>query len=203
VSSAGTARLFVAVDPPAHTRERISAWARTALAHGGKDLHQARLRLLSSEMLHITICFLGSQPLGEIEAIEAALRRSAAPVGELSLGAPLWLPQRRPRALALEVHDEQMHLTELRARLKDTLSQEAGLELAAGRFRPHVTVARMPAGGVPQRLRVLMATPDLHFAAQSVTLYRSWLAADGASHESLLELDCIASPAQYPATDEG
>jgi 2'-5' RNA ligase len=205
VSGAQTARLFVAVDPPLYAREHMAAWARAALADGGKDVHRARLRLLATGMIHITVCFLGDQPLREIESIEAVLSRCAGPAGELSLGAPLWLPESRPRALALEIHDDELRLADLRQKLRAALVQEIGLQLTGGRFRPHATVARMPAGGVPRRLRVLAATPALHFAAQSLTLYRSWLTANGANYEPLLALTLDRSgPAPpYPVTDEG
>ena len=56
-----TARLFVAVDPPASVREELLAWARAAVARlplrrGANAL--ADVRLLEPEALHLTLCFL-------------------------------------------------------------------------------------------------------------------------------------------------
>jgi RNA 2',3'-cyclic 3'-phosphodiesterase len=202
VSGASTARLFVAVDPPIDVRERLVAWARAALADRAKDAHRARLRLIEAEMIHITICFLGERPLGDIESIGSVLHRCARPAGELSLGAPVWLARNHPRALAVEVHDDGLHLTHIQQSIRRALLDELGLQLKPGRFRAHVTVARMPAGEVPQRLRVLMATPAVRFSAQSLTLYRSRLSPGGASYEPLVRIviDC-PSGLPYPAAE--
>ena len=65
------------------------------------------LRLLDPEALHLTLCFLGSRPVEEIAAIGSTLSACAAHVGELSVGAPLWLPRTRPRSLAVAIHDDR------------------------------------------------------------------------------------------------
>src|ERR1700730_5643604 len=101
---AATARLFVAIDPPGSVRDALCAWARGALGPGKGTGAKRPLRLLAPELLHLTICFLGSRPVEEVEAIMAALQVGATPVGELSVGAPLWLPPRRPHAVAGELH---------------------------------------------------------------------------------------------------
>ena len=105
MSRGATARLFVAVDPPEAVREALAVWARDAAAGLGCVCAKGRqpLRLLDPEALHLTLCFLGSRPVAEIEAIGSALSACAAHTGELSVGAPLWLPPRRPRALAVEI----------------------------------------------------------------------------------------------------
>jgi 2'-5' RNA ligase len=160
------------------------------------------LRLLEADTLHLTLRFLGSLPVGEIEAIGEAVAAACAeapPIGELELGAPLWLPPRRPRALAVELHDDP---TRALHTLHDTLAAAlttvcelepsvapGGGEGAAGRargrrFRPHITVARMRAGDAPFE-RGLPATPALSFLPRSVTLYRSWLTPTEAVYEGL------------------
>src|SRR5689334_16654646 len=103
-----TARLFVAVDPPADVCEELQAWTRDALARrtrarGGGASGEARV--LEPEALHLTLCFLGGRPVAEIETIGDVLAGCGTTVGELEVGAPLWLPPRRPRLLAVEVHD--------------------------------------------------------------------------------------------------
>ncbi len=194
-----TARLFVALDLPAEVRARLAGWARRC-ASG--------LRLLEAETLHVTLCFLGSRPIGEMEALGEALAvacEEAPPLGELALGAPLWLPPRRPRALAVELHDDaegsllQLHeavLRELRAVGDPALETAAAARGAGGsaarRFRPHLTDARMRAGAAP-RERALPPTPALAFAAASATLYRSWLTPGGAQYERLV-MHALAAP---------
>ena len=141
-----TARLFIAVDPPAEVREGLLAWARAATARlpirrGRGAL--ASMRLLEPEALHVTLCFLGGRPVGEIAEIAAVLSGCATRVGELSLGAPLWLPPRRPRALAVEVHDRDGGLTRLHEGLRGALADATGWQAERRRFKAHITVARM------------------------------------------------------------
>lgn len=189
-----TARLFVAIDPPEDIRERLAAWARTALrSAGGRTGAGHPLRVLDAEVLHVTLCFLGNQPLEEIGAIGSRLDEAAGHVGELSVGAPLWLPPRRPRALAVELHDDDSgRLAELHRRLTNALGElcEGAGGGTSGRrhhFRPHVTVARMRDGTAP-RERALAPTPPLSFTPRELVLYRSRLSPEGASYEALRRL---------------
>jgi 2'-5' RNA ligase len=200
---AATARLFVALDPPAEVREQLAAWARTALGAGHAGASESRaLRVLLPDLLHLTLCFLGSRPAAEIEPIATALGECAAPVGELSIGAPLWLPPRRPRTLAVEVHSGDGRLAELQRSVGETLAEVTGWppdctarqggggrsgRAGGRRFRPHITLARMREGAAP-RERELPPTPQLAFTPPELILYRSWLAPDGASYEPLAKV---------------
>lgn len=180
-----TARLFVAVDLPSDARAELARWARGAAASaraGG-----GHVRLLAPRSLHTTICFLGSTPVGEIDAIADVVGGAATAVGELSLGAPVWLPTRSPRALAVELHDDaQGALGALHNDLVRALVAIGVLEAGHRRFRPHVTVARMRAREAP-RERALPATPALAFVPRAIVLYRSWLGPTEASYEILAE----------------
>ncbi len=179
-----TARLFVAVDLPAPVRAELARWARTAALSSRSS--GGRLRLLDPELLHVTLCFLGEQPTGRIESVARSLASVCpAPVGELSLGAPLWLPKRRPHALAVELRDDaEGALEALRDALARALAATCEHAPERRRFRPHVTVARLHPRDAPSE-RGLPATPPLSFSPQSVTLYRSWLTPTGAVYEEL------------------
>ncbi len=178
-----TARLFVAIDLPAAVRVRLATWARGAAAQARAA--GGHLRLVEPELLHVTLCFLGGRPVEELEALGEAVGACAQPVGELSLGAPLWLPPRRPRTLAVEVHDDRDGaLARLRDDVARALAEVCGFEPERRRFRPHVTVARMHERSAP-RERFLPATPSLSFAPAALALYRSWLSPAGASYEAV------------------
>lgn len=189
-----TARLFVAVDPPRDVREQLVAWARTALRESSRRSGDSPPRILDAELLHVTLCFLGNRPVEEIGEIAEALAACGGPAGELSVGAPLWLPPRRPRTLAVELHDEQGRLASLQKSVVGAVEEDGESPLAAeGRsnpptkhrhFRPHVTVARMRSGKAP-RERTLPPTPALSFTPSELILYRSWLSPEGASYEVL------------------
>ncbi len=213
LSQGATARLFAAVDPPAAVREQLAAWAREVSASlrsaGGGPAEGAKVRLLAPETMHVTLCFLGSRPAAEVELLAAALERCPAPaVGELSLGAPLWLPPRGPRSLALEIADRHGQLATLRGLVAESFAQVVEWEPDRRRFRAHVTVARLGRGGKPSRRRqrggrgregrrgsceqpgvaappLLPPTPQLSFAPRAVVLYRSWLDPAGARYEPL------------------
>jgi 2'-5' RNA ligase len=225
------ARLFVALDLPTELRGRLLGWARAAAAasiragasaaagapamafRGGRFPNRRRqarppsahqLRLLDPDALHVTLCFLGNRPVGQIEALGEVLAVTCAeapPVGELSFGAPLWLPPRHPRALAVELHDTTARALEtLHGALAAVCDLESAgapgsgraLEARRPRFRPHVTVARMRPSEAP-RERALPPTPALSFTPGSVTLYRSWLTPSGAVYEGLFTY-ALAAP---------
>jgi 2'-5' RNA ligase len=203
-----TARLFVAVDLPATVRAELARWARRAAADARE--RGGRLRLLAPEGLHITLRFLGARPVGEIDAIARTLTAPALqPVGELSLGAPLWLPPRRPRALAVEVHDDAedslhtLHDELARALAAVCEPDPRATPAPAGRhhrYRPHVTVARLRPREAPFE-RLLPATPQLSFLPPSITLFRSWLTPTEARYERLAT-EPLTPPKIDPAPPE-
>ena len=150
MSRGATARLFVAVDPPVSVCEELADWARgvvvDARPHGGG---LDGLRVLAASSLHLTLCFLGSRPVSEIDALAAAVGDCDEHACELSVGAPLWLPTRRPRALAVEIHDRGGELACVHARLTGALSRVMAGSQSGAAFRPHITLIRV----APRRWR--------------------------------------------------
>jgi RNA 2',3'-cyclic 3'-phosphodiesterase len=198
-----TARLFAAVDPPMQAREGLMEWAREAVADWSSwstrrpRRPQRAPRVLKAEAMHLTLCFLGSRPVGEIKALGAAVEALAQDAAELSVGAPLWLPPRRPHALAVEILDRSGALTGLQADLSAALSHASGWEPERRRFRPHITLVRMRAGSVPAldgERPLLPATPQLRFTPESVVLYRSMPAPGGSTYDPLAT--CALGPAR-------
>jgi 2'-5' RNA ligase len=187
-----TARLFVAVDPPPEVCDELAAWARASAS--GLGLRAGKggrppLRVLAPEALHLTLCFLGSRPVGEIDTIVAACDSCARDVGELRVGAPVWLPPRRPRALAVEVHDDGGGLASLQAEVSRAIAAISDWEHERRRFRAHVTLARVGgrvALGSPTGRPGLPPTPPVRFTPAAIVLYRSWLSPAGAIYEPLL-----------------
>lgn len=220
MSHPATARLFIALELPEDARQELVSWARSALRaaaadsprqaaethdrHDRRGAHRGarhRIRVLDADLLHLTVSFLGSRPVDEIEPLSALVQGRLQPrMGDASIGAPLWLPRRRPRALAVEVHDDSGALEELHEVVHAELAATGLAASSPGRgarhhhaFRPHVTVARIRGGGQPVDRR-LAPTPQRTFAAQRLVLYRSWLSQEGASYEE------IASCATVPAS---
>jgi 2'-5' RNA ligase len=152
-------------------REQLAAWAREVSgamrgqagdsgggsgAHGGRagSTQDAKLRLLAPETMHVTLCFLGARPVAEIGALATALEQcEVPPAGELSLGAPLWLPPRNPRSLALELGDGEGWLERLQRAIVEAFAQAIAWEPDRRRFRAHVTVARIGRGKPSRSIR--------------------------------------------------
>ncbi|MFI4989485.1 MAG: RNA 2',3'-cyclic phosphodiesterase [Solirubrobacterales bacterium] len=224
--------MFAAVDPPAAVSEQLASWARevsAALRGAAAPAGGAKLRLLAPETMHVTLCFLGSRPVGEMDALAAALEQcEAPPPGELSLGAPLWLPPRNPRSLALEVGDGDGRLERLQHVVVEAIARAISWEPDRRRFRAHVTVARIGRGkpsraGKPHRSGgqsapggrlggaheadapgpFLPPTPQLSFTPSAVVLYRSWLDPQGASYEAVTTRELTAEPSDSPSSSPG
>lgn len=178
-----TARLFVAAEPPAAVRAELARWAR-----GAVSLREG-VRRVEPEALHITLCFLGHRPFEEVAELAAVVGDCTVAAvgtgGELDVGPPLWLPPRRPRALAVELHDESGAVAELQADVVAAVAATVDWEPERRRFRPHLTVARMRAG-TPIGGRELPATPALSFVPEALTLYRSRLQPSGALYEPVV-----------------
>src|SRR5690242_5613813 len=119
MSRTPTARLFVAVELPVEVAERLVRWGREVVSSCGP--WGRRPRVLGEQALHLTLCFLGGRPTAEIPALTRALEPCGEYEGELSLGAPVWLPPRRPGSLAIEVRDSNGSLAALQAAVTDAL----------------------------------------------------------------------------------
>ena len=194
MSHGATARLFVALDPPPEIRGELAAWAHeavAALAPASRSGRRAGVRVLDPDSLHLTLCFLGSRPAGELGPLAGALASATGAVGALELGAPLLLPARRPRALAVEVRDGAGELVALRDRVAGALAAVSDWTPERRRLRAHITVARMSedtvGGRRPGPPIVFAPAPSLRFTPTTVVLYRSRLEPSGAIYEALAE----------------
>jgi RNA 2',3'-cyclic 3'-phosphodiesterase len=173
------ARLFVALELPETARETLVEWRKSILSVN------SGLRPVALEALHVTLCFLGWRPAGEIEEIADACGVVADRAAiELSLGDAVWLPSRRPRALAVKLEDRDRALEAVQAELSETLRTGGWYVPEPRPFLAHVTVARV-AKGARVRRHDLPAPPRVRLEGGTVTLYRSRLGRAGARYEPL------------------
>jgi 2'-5' RNA ligase len=178
VDSSERGRLFVALDLDDDARSALAAWREGVVsAHHG-------LRPVADEALHVTLCFLGTCPLADLDAIASACAVGCGPpLRGLTLGAALWLPRRRPRVLAVAIEDEGGALARVQSALATALEAGGWYRPEARPFLGHVTVARVAKGERPLELS---APPRLALAeTATVTLYRSRLWPTGARYEAL------------------
>ena len=170
-------RLFVAIDPPAPVCD--------ALASVQGDLSVGRLS--DPETFHLTLAFLGEVDPDRAEEAHAELEGIAMPGFDLALSGVFALSE---AIVAAGVADATA-LADLHGRVLRAL-RRAGVTLDRRRFRPHVTLARLPrriSGSEVEALRLFLARNggfrSDRFTVRSFALYASTLHPDGALHEPL------------------
>lgn len=172
-------RLFVALELPDPARASLSRW-RDRVARG-----RSGIRPVADMSLHATLCFLGWQALGDVDAIaDACAVVAAQPQPELGVGEAIWLPRRRPRVLAVELDDRSGGLGRVQAALSNVLASGGWYEPEKRPYLAHVTVARVEPGAKAGR-STLPPPPTDVFQAERVTLYRSRLLRSGARYDAL------------------
>ena len=150
-------RLFVALDLPHSTRQRLSDLA----------VGLPGARWVPPENYHITLRFIGQTPRYIAEELDLAL------AGVRSRGFALTLTgvgtmERAGRVGALWVGVERNQaLDHLKAKIETAL-QRAGLPPEKRRFVPHVTLARLDSGAEP-RLAAWVQAHNL-FRSEPVTV---------------------------------
>ena len=206
---------------PARLHVASSSSSGPAVRRGGAHgRRRARRAAATGRAVAASDAVLPRQPPGGGDR-DARQRRSPAcaePACELSVGAPLWLPPRRPHALAVgDPRSRRRARSGMQERVSGALASVSGWQPERRRFRPHITVARvrraaagaraaavgtgLPVGagsrsgrrtaaGSPGAM-LLAATPRLSFAPEALVLYRSWLAPEGASYEALASSELV------------
>jgi 2'-5' RNA ligase len=194
--SADRGRLFVALELDDTARSALVAWRAEVLAD-----HPA-VRPVAEDALHVTLCFLGSCALEEVDAIAAACAiGSAAPLAGLRLGAVMWLPPRRPRVLAVAIEDDTGALARVQSALARALQAGGWYRRGARPFLAHVTVARVAKDGY-LRPPALPPPPALSLAeTRTVTLYRSHLSSRGSRYEPVRVIAVDGSLPPAPGGD--
>lgn len=173
-------RVFVAIPLPEEVRDRLET-LQSELGAG---------RLADPETFHVTLAFLGEEPVERVEAAHEALESlSAAPFmiridGLGSFGGA------EPKLLFAAIAPSAP-LTALRAKVRSRL-HGAGLMPDRERFRPHVTLARFRPGQAadPALARFLSRNAGFAtgaFPVSAVVLFRSHLTSAGAVHDVLAE----------------
>ena len=174
------ARLFVALELPSRVRTQLAEWRSEAV--GERD----DLRLVAPGSLHVTLAFIGSRPVPELEAIAAAVSGavSGLAAARLRVAGVKAVPPRRPRLFALDLEDPDGGAAAVQAAVSEALASGGYFKPEKRPFWPHVTLARVRRG-VKRVEPIALEPPSLDFEARRVTLYRSHLSPRGARYEAL------------------
>ena len=137
--------------PGQHLRVFFALWlpddVRAALASLRPPPHSeaaAAYKWVDPSLLHVTLAFLGSQPVELLDDLERAASGVAAArhPARLALGeAGSFGPARAPRVLWVGLAGDVAALGDLQQRLADAL-QSVGVRLEDRAFSPHITLAR-------------------------------------------------------------
>ena len=191
------ARLFVALDLDDEARRALARWRDGIVSsHPG-------LRPMASEALHVTLCFLGTHAIGDVDAIAADLDAITstcaiglgAPITGLRLGAAMWLPRRRPAVLAAAIDDETGALARVQSAIANGLRAGDWCRPEARPFLAHVSVARVAGDASTRAIPAPPPPPPVRLAeAATVTLYRSHLSSGGSRYEAV-RIVSVGAPA--------
>ncbi|MEW9922448.1 RNA 2',3'-cyclic phosphodiesterase [Marimonas sp. MJW-29] len=181
-------RAFVAIDLPDLVRGELGD-LQNELAVG---------RAVPEENLHLTLCFLGEQPDEAIKEAHLALSCIQSSSFTLRLAGVGSFGKRSPQVIYADVAPSP-GLMELEKRITRAL-RNAGLRFQKRRFRPHVTVTRLPKGlsvfeiaNLQSRLAEVSAFQGSAFEVSSFQLYQSTLTPAGALHQVLANYELAGS----------
>jgi 2'-5' RNA ligase len=191
-----TARLFVALWPPAGLARAVAA-AVDGVLGGARGL-----RLVREGELHLTLEFLGPVERAAVPDLARALAEDldgvAAPRLALA-GAGCFPPRGRPRVWWLGLAEAEPRLAALRAAAR-AAAVRAGWRPAGGRkapaFAPHLTVARTrERAGVPRALEETFGALRVEgrWTADEVLLVESRLGAPRPERYAVLERVALAT----------
>lgn len=147
-------------------------------------------REVDAENFHVTLAFLGEHPEPVIEDVHFALNTIRAPRFRLRVDGVGLFGGAAPTSFHARIAPDP-GLTHLRAKVVQA-ARGAGLAIKAGRYVPHVTLARFGAGVRGDQAAELSAFVAARaglateaFDVAEFVLFRSWLGRKGASYEAL------------------
>jgi RNA 2',3'-cyclic 3'-phosphodiesterase len=166
-TSSETMRLFYALWPDNATR--------TTLMQLQAPL---RGRIVPYENLHLTLAFLGQQPVSRLPALKEILLRLDAPASELVIDKVSYFS--RNKVAWAGAHDTPPDMLKLYRELAEALINQGVAFNEQHAFKPHITLARDA-----------LPPPDLAFApirwrAHKVALVRSDTGPQGSKYEVLV-----------------
>jgi 2'-5' RNA ligase len=168
-------RLFVAIDPPEETIQRLR---EICLGLPGAKWNEA-------DQIHLTLRFIGEVDGGVLRDIQEALAAvSAEPFEVTPKGVGFFPPRKNPESLWVGIENPEP-LIHLRNNIESALVR-AGVKNESRRFYPHIALARLKNTPPSRVARFLSGNSLFRLPAFPVTefcLYSSFLSSERALHQ--------------------
>lgn len=169
-------RLFVAIDLPEKINEK--------LADIGAQSGLSGIRWYPAEQLHLTLKFIGDQPVGRLDEFKQQL--TDLPVDSFTMdveGLGYFPPNRHPRVIWAGLRENDL-LQNLQQNVENVL-EEIGVKPERRAYTPHITLGKNKSVNKTRVEEFIGNHSDLLFEdvpVQKFTLYASELHPDGAVH---------------------
>jgi 2'-5' RNA ligase len=174
--------MFVAIRPPEPVLAELERFVepRREVA--------STLRWTRTESWHITLAFMAEVPQHDLAELTERLRDTAAAGAGLTLGlagAGSFPSPDRAKLLWTAVTGEVDRLAHLAGNVRSACTR-AGIEIAGGRYRPHLTLARINRRvDVSRWLRVFQEYRSVPWTTTELMLYRSELGDGPARYQAV------------------
>ena len=183
-------RSFISLDLPLSLRHELSGHAKLI---AGQDKRQ-KIRWLPPENYHLTLAFLGNIDYDILRSLHIALERKlqstkAVPF-KFSEITPF--PFSRSPKIAAALLERTEELMQLQLNVANCV-RGCGISLERRRFAPHVTLGRLKSRS-GKRFEFQPVKIFLEGVADSVILFQSELAPQGAIHTALGVISLTALP---------
>ncbi len=181
-----TIRVFIAVNPGNTVRDELCRLQKQlARKLGGTPF---KIRWVAPEAMHLTLFFLGDQPVERTEAISQTLEKTAQIFPNLGMTlstAGCFGKHSAPRVLWVGLN-APLEFFDLQAKLAPRLA-DLGIELDDRPFHPHLTLGRVKAGQGMELFQTLEKEEvnPIPFKVSSIELIQSERTPQGARYTVL------------------
>ena len=180
-----TVRTFIAIEMPGPVRAFLDRCQERLKRAGGG------VRWVRTDLVHLTLVFLGEVRRDRLAALEQAVRGAVAGCGPLTLapgGAGRFPPKGRPRVVWIGIDDPAGGLIRLQKAVAEATAGFA--EKVEDRpYSPHLTLGRVRGGGdlrgLSEAVAAMADEQGPEFEAREVVIFRSALSPQGPTHSAL------------------
>lgn len=180
-----TVRTFIAIEMAPAAREFL-AQCQDRLRQAGGDVRWVR-----TDIVHLTLVFLGEVAAGRLGGLEQAVRGAVAGFGPMTLqpgGAGQFPPRGRPRVVWIGIDEPSGGLVRLQKAVAEATAGFA--EKVEDRpYSPHLTLGRVRGGrdldALSDAVAAMAGQKGPAFEARDVVIFRSDLSPQGPMHSAL------------------